>query len=362
MAASGVENFHQARKHDMPVVYIYCHFNSRHVTSHSMPLYFVDDSLKEKTVKHKFNTYKEAFLQTEQYDVKVLLGFIQAYKYFFMTPLTLQENGNCKAGKYLSILMSMVCLIYCYFSVKTSYELLVNSPITRFLLAALWCCMNTLFLISCFLHANTFKQEKWKTVLKSIDQAEYTLLKLNFQTPKNNPLLFLQFGLVFVPFFVLTTAQVLVWISVGDMRIVYTNLGAHITYLNMCLFLLFIMRLTGVLKTRYDFVEENLRKIVAGKMDDQGKVKKLCKVIRLYKTFIILVDNLSDIFGSHLFFYIGVSISYILCAISYNMNISTENVLEKNLSILNVVTTIVYIVSALVFSFIYDKYVFYLIN
>lgn len=322
-----------------------------------MVLYYVDDSSNKNIIKNKFYTYKEAFLQPEQHDVKVLIGLLRCYKYLLLTPIDFDEV-NRRFGKYLSIFLSLVCAVYCCFSIKSSYGSLRDSPITHFLLTALFCITNVLFLITCFLNANTFKQENWKVVLNCIDQAEYMLRKLNFRTSKKNFLLFLQVSFVFVPYLALTIFHILIWIHVGDLTTIYIHVGSCMTYFSMCLFLIFMIRLTGTLKTRYDFVEDTLRRIATGRMDDQEKMKRLSEMFRLYKIFIILVDNLNDIFGWHLFLYVSVSISYTLFAVSYNMKINTDDELEKKLSISSIVITIIYIVSSFSYTFCFFYAVF----
>ncbi|XP_018566104.1 gustatory and pheromone receptor 39a-like [Anoplophora glabripennis] len=313
-----------------------------------MALYFVDAPLEKNASKNKFNMYKRAFLRTDQYDVKVIIGLLRCYKFFFVTPFNFEDESNRKLGKYLSIILSLLCVVYMYFSITDSYGLLKDSPITRFLLADLWCIMNMLYLMSCFLNANAFKEETWKTALRSVDQAEYMLRKMSFQSPKKDLILLLQVVLIFVPYVVLTSFQVFLWISGGNMIALYSFVGSYVAYLYMCLFLFFVLRLTGILKARYEFVEDNLKNIAGSKMDDQEKVRKLTEIVRLYKTFMFLMDSINGIFGPHLFFFISVTISYMLCAISYNMDIDAENETAKDSSILSITVTVVYTLSLIV--------------
>ncbi|KAJ8922949.1 hypothetical protein NQ315_001495 [Exocentrus adspersus] len=319
----------------------------------NMALYLIEDPVEKHSLhlhKNKFHTYKQAFLQGEKPDVKLLGRLFRFYKFFLMTPLSLEDGGNSTLAKYFSVLVSTLCLVYPFFSNYTYLRITkdIPAPVTTFLPRLLLSIMNSLFLVSSFLNANTFMQENWRAVLKSLDQAEYILRKLYFEPVRKDLRVTGELLFIFIPFLAATSFQIYSYGFSGNPDLFLCNGGAILTYLCMCLFLFFMLRLNDILTTRYNFLEKELQKTVFEQTKDQEKVRKLAEIILLYKTFKILIDDLNKVLGAPLFFYVCVIVSLLLTTFSINMNVDNSDGYNNNITIHNIVASVILIISMVV--------------
>ncbi|KAJ8924248.1 hypothetical protein NQ315_007040 [Exocentrus adspersus] len=315
-----------------------------------MALYIVDDpSEKHLHKQNKFDAYKQAFLENRNPDIKILLNLIGCYKFFLITPMSLGEGTIPRFAKYLSVFISAMCVVNCFFSISLFYGQTKEAPVTLFMVGLLFRVMGMLFLVFTVLNANVLKQENWIITLKSLNQAESIFRKLGFETTKKRFRLVAELAFVFVPFLILKTLQIYIYSHIGDLRFLCIHGGGIITDLYISFFIFFMMRLNAVLTSRYSFMDTDLKMTVVEQLKDQQKVRRLEDIIILYKTLKTLVDRLNMIFGAHLFFYVCYIVTSLLLTFSFRININSLDRDLMNLSIWRICSSVINIIWLTVF-------------
>ncbi|XP_018567270.1 gustatory receptor 68a-like [Anoplophora glabripennis] len=293
----------------------------------------------------KHNPKLDIFILLKQFKLGNILGITPV---FFDT--------NCKKrimiSKVYPVVLTTVFMTSCVVTVTERREHLYRKQkITETIIDIGQCASQTIFVTVCLLGALT-KSNNWKLLFIRIREIESKLNHTDFEVKKSLLLNNINMIIYHAMFLLLHIYESYDWITTGRPSAIYTYIICRIGLYYQLFELIFICKITRMLRRRYDYLLGILNETIIGNtLSCLTRTRlnwNLNDIFGLYKILYSIVQQFNAIFGWQIFFILQCTVLEVLNSINSVLSHAQTGELDISALVTNLVCSMVYIVSTVV--------------
>lgn len=280
-----------------------------------------------------FKKYRKAFLlQNYRNDFKIFKFLLECGKFIGMSPYDVHISE--KVSLYKIFVFSLWLLYIIAFSYSFSIGLNImkenNYEYVRIIVILVWRFLYTWFVSYCMVPS---KRIEWLHLFFTLDKVEQIMDMFQYEWDSRSVRYLMELTLIWAIFIALQSVHLLHYYKSGLLLAFSVSVSWTWSHFYMICCFIFLIYTTRYVRNRYKLMKKAVIKLF-GHIQEDAEVHYIKKVRRVLIYVENITDDFNNIFGWKIFFFLTISIIYIVkCITQMLLEVSTANFLKDSVTI-----------------------------